>query len=234
MAGKKKADDGNLNDTAAVLYEELVSARDRLGDFSPLTPLDLEQVARAMHEVVFFVITPPRGAGTPLPLPDRTKGQLVAAARNRDLDLYVTAVALIARKAALRRGDGDQPAAHLDSLRNALDALTFDYRRPKRETLATLRAVRSDLDARIGYVIGFRDLGYRFRELPEAYAARLDKKERPDQFFQRVYGAHVPRGLTQADIRKVDPAYYNVLHVWCTRHKRRLSALVPATRARRD
>jgi hypothetical protein len=144
-----------------------------LADFSPLTPLDLEQVARAMHEVVFFLITPPRGAETPLPLPDRTKAQLVTAARNRDLDLYVTAVALLARKAALRRGDGDQPVAHLDSLRNALDALIFDYRRPKRETLATLRAVRSDLDARIGYVADFKNAGYRFRELPEAYAARL-------------------------------------------------------------
>jgi hypothetical protein len=233
MAGKKKADEGNLDD-AAVLYEEVVGTRDRLADFPPLTPLDLEQVARVMHEVVFFLITPPRGAGTSLPLPDRTKEHLIAAARNRDLDLYVTAVALLARKAALRRGDGDQPAAHLDSLRNALDALTFDYRRPKRETLAMLRAVRSDLDARIGYVTGFRNSGYRFRELPGAYADRPDKRERPDQFFQRVYGAHARRGLTQADIRKVDPAYYNVLHVWCTRHKRKLSALVPATRARRD
>ena len=236
MAGKKKPDEGSRENDAVVLYDELVSTRDRLADLPPLTPLDLEEVARLMHEVVFFLITPPRGAAVPLPLPERTKEQLVAAARDRNLDLYVTAIALLTRKAALRRDDGDQPPAQLDGIRNALDALTFDYRRPKRETLGRLspRAIRSDLDARIGYSTGFRNSGYQFRELPETYAARPNKNERPHQFFQRVYAAHVQRGLTQADIRKVDPAYYNVLHVWCTRHKRKLSALVPATRARRD
>jgi hypothetical protein len=234
MVSQKQDSGEGQSDAAAILYDDLIGARDRLADLPPPTSLDFEQVALAMHEVVFFLITPPRGAGTPLPLPDRTKAHLAAAARNRDIDLYVTAIALIARKMALRRGAGNKPAAQLDALRDALDALTFDYRRSKRETLAALRAIRSDLDARIGYVTAFRESGYQFRELPELYASRRDKKERPDQFLKRVYGPHIRRGLSQADIRKVDSAYYNVLHVWCTRHERKLSALVPTTRARRD
>jgi hypothetical protein len=36
-----------------------------------------------MREVIFFLITPPRGAAVPLPLPEQTKAHLVAAARNR-------------------------------------------------------------------------------------------------------------------------------------------------------
>lgn len=218
---------------AVLLYDELINTRDRLAGLPPLTPLDLECATRALHEVVFFLLTPLRGRMTPLAVPEPIKRQLVEAARNRDLDLYVTASALVASKLAQSHETADLAASHLDGLRNALDALTFDYRRPKGETLAMLRVVRADMDGRIAYVTKSRRSGYRFRELPETYAERTDKRERPDQFFHRVYGTHVARGLAQADIRAADPAYYNVLHVWCTRHKRKLSVLVPATRARR-
>jgi hypothetical protein len=141
--------------------------------------------------------------------------------------------ALLARKLALQRRTADLASSQLDALKDALDALTFDYRVTKRTTLTLLRDIKSDLEARIDYVLAFRKTGYRFLERPESYRSRKDKAERPDQFLRRVYGSHVRRGLTQADIRKVDPAFYNVLHVWCTRHKRKLASLVPAARAPR-
>lgn len=217
---------------AVLLYDELINTRDRLAGLPAVTPLDLEIATGALHEVIFFLITPPRGRATPLRMPDEIKSQLVEAARNRVLDLYATVTALVACKLAHPAAAGELAASRLDGLRNALDALTFDYRRPKRETLAMLKAAKTDVEARIKYVAKSRASGYRFRELPEAYASRSDKRERPDQFFQRVYEKHVRRGLTQADIRAADPAYYNVLHVWCTRHQRKMAALVPATRSR--
>jgi hypothetical protein len=133
----------------------------------------------------------------------------------------------------LQRRDNGPAAVQLDAIRDGLDSLTFDYRAPKRDTLAALREIRTDVDARIAYVRSHPKSGYRFPERPERYNDRKDKSERADGFFQRVYAMHVPRGLTQADIRRVDPAFYNVLHVWCTRHGRKLSAFVPATRVRR-
>jgi hypothetical protein len=39
--------------------------------------------------------------------------------------------------------------------------------------------------------------------------------------------------LSQAVIRKADPRFYNVLHVWCVRHQRRIASLVPGTRMKR-
>ena len=224
--------DSDQNKEAYVLYDELLRSRDRLAELPPLTPGDLESVGSAMHELIFFLITPPAGAKTELPLSERAKQALLGAARDRELDLYVTMVALVARKLAARPREG-WASVQLDQLREALDALTFDYNAPKRETLSMLREIRGDLDGRIAYVRAYRKTGYRFSQRPEAYGGRANKAESPDQFFRRIYGPHVQRGLTQADIRKVDPAFYNVLHVWCSRHKRKMSSLVPATRQRR-
>jgi hypothetical protein len=224
--------DSDQSREAYVLYDELLKSRDRLAELPPLTPQDLESVARAMHELVFFLITPPAAVKTELPLSERTKQALLSAARNRDLDLYVTVVGLIASKLAARPREG-WASVQLEQVRDALDALTFDYNAPKRETLAMLQGIKADLDSRIAYVRAYRKTGYRFSQRPETYGGRANRAESPEQFFRRIYGPHVPRGLTQADIRKVDPAFYNVLHVWCSRHKRKMSSLVPATRQRR-
>jgi hypothetical protein len=232
QAGFEWTADSDQNKDAYILYDELLKSRDRLAELPPLTPQDLESVARAMHELIFFLITPPAGAKTELALSDRAKQALLGAARNRELDLYVTVVALLARKLAARPREG-WASVRLDQLRDTLDAMTFDYNAPKRDTLTMLREVRADLDGRIAYVRAYRKTGYQFSQRPETYGGRADRAERPDQFFRRIYGPHVPRGLTQADIRKVDPAFYNVLHVWCSRHKRKMSSLVPATRQRR-
>jgi hypothetical protein len=221
------------SDAASVLYDAIVNARDRLAELPPSTPKDLESTTQAMHEVIWYLMTPPAGAKTDLALDPETKRSLVQAARNRDIDLYVTVTALLARKLALQRRENNLPSAQLDALKDALDVLTFDYRTPKRATLTLLRDIKSDLEARIAYVLAFKKTGYRFLVRPESYRSRKDKAEGPDQFFRRIYGSHVRRGLTQADIRKVDPAFYNVLHVWCTRHHRKLASLVPATRPRR-
>jgi hypothetical protein len=217
-----------------VLYEELVACRNRLADLPPLTSQDFEDVGQAMHEVVWYFLTPPGRAQTELNLPDETKRGLVEAARNRGVDLYATIVGLVARKLAGRSRSGTLKVDQLNVLGEALDALTFDYASPKKVTLATLRELRSDLDARIAYVSAFRPKGYQFQNRPELYAKRLDKSEGPDRFFRRVYGDHARRGLTQADVRRIDPAYYNVLHVWCTRRKRRLSSFLPPSRPSRD
>ena len=135
---------------------------------------------------------------------------------------------------ATRIGDDRIHAVQLDIFNYILDALTFDRRVKKIDAITILKGMKTDLNLRITYVRTCRETGYRFQELPEKYANRKNKNERPDQFFRRVYASHVPRGLTQADIRRTDPAYYNVLHVWHTRHERKLKCLVPSSRARRD
>jgi hypothetical protein len=123
-------------------------------------------------------------------------------------------------------------ATKLAAIGDALDALTFDYRTSKKRVIDTLRGLRADLDARIAYVSGLRRPAYRFTHMPERYNNRSDKRERPDQFFKRVYASHVARGLTQADIRQTDPKFYNVFHVWCTRNRRKLASFVPPARTR--
>ena len=226
--------DAELAESARILYEELIASRNRLADLPPITSQDLADVGQAMHEVFWYLLTPRPEVKTALPLPQKTKDELIEAARNRSADLYVTAVALVGRKFAARRRQGRWKIDQLAAIGDALDTLTFDYAAPKKATLATLRELRSDLDARIAFVSASRPTGYKFRERPERYADRPDKKERPDQFFRRVYGDHARRGLTQADVRKIDAAYYNVLHVWCTRHKRKLSSFLAPSRQSRD
>lgn len=224
---------GETYEALHLLYEELLKSRDRLAGLPPLTPHDIECALSAMHEIIFFLITPPPGRKTELPLPDATQTLLRDAACNRDIDLYVLAVSALAQKIA-NHPEPDQLADHqLAIIRDALDALTFDYRTAKTEMLANLRELRSDLDHRIAYIRSLRKGDYRFPVRPEAYRSRRDKSERPDQFFNRVYAPHVPLGLTQGDIRKADAAYYNVLHVWCSRHHRKLANLVPPARSRR-
>jgi hypothetical protein len=214
------------------LFEELVRSRKRLAELSPLTGQDIESARRAVHELVWYLLTPSPHDETLLSLPQDKKAVLFDAAHNRDLDLYVLATSVLARKLALQGSARSIAIDQVDIIRDALDKLTFDYLSPKKETLATLREIRADLDARIGYVSRSRTPGFRFLEQPERYSERKDKRERPDQFFRRVYGQHVPRGLTQRDIRHIDPKFYNVLHVWCTRHERKLASFLPPARSR--
>ena len=221
----------SLGEDASVLFDELLRSRDRLAGLPPLTRQDFETVSQAMHEVIWFFLTPPRGVKTELSLPDGLKAQLVRSAGDRTGDLYTVAVACIAMKMAASPA-AMKVEAFLDRLGDNLDALTFDLRATKKATLSVLRRVREDVDARIAYVREGRTKGYQFGRLPEMYRDRANKAEKPDAFLRRVYGMDVRRGLTQADVRKVDPAFYNVLHVWCTRHRKRLSAMLPASRSR--
>jgi hypothetical protein len=185
---------------------------------------------RAMHEVIFYFLTPPKGRRTELPFSDGLYARLLKASHDRSADLFVAAVACVAVK--LAANDPPKTAAvSLDAVKEQLDSLAFDVRTTKKRTLELLSQARSEVDARIAYVRDSRPKGFQFLTAPETYAKRPDKSETPDHFFRRVYGAEVRRGLTQADIRKADPAFYNVLHVWCTRHRRRLASLVPASRA---
>ena len=224
--------DNGQSEELSVLFDHLVRSRDRLADLPPLTPQDLERVDRARHEVRFYLLSPPLHVRAELPASDERRVGLVAALHNREADLFAALVGLVAQKLALAP-IGQRQADVLSGLTDALDAITFDYRRPKRDTLTMLRRLREDLEGRLGYVKGLRPSGYRFASKPELYRDRRDKAERPDRFFDRVYRPHVPRGLTQADIRLVDPAYYNVLHVWCSRHGRSMASLVPASRNQR-
>ncbi|WP_049823789.1 hypothetical protein [Bradyrhizobium sp. WSM2254] len=225
--------DSDQSAAAFVLFNELVASRDRLASLPPLTPQDLERVEQAMHEVIWYFLTPPQGRRTELPLPEPAKTFLLKCARNRALDLYVATVALVAQKLAASDREPSSLRGELAALRDGLDALTFDHRATKTSLLAVLRDLRKDLDERIAHVASTPPKGYRFAVPPEKYKSRKKRSEKPDQFFGRVYAAHVPRGLTQADIRRADPAFYNVLHVWCSRHEKKLSGLVPATRTRR-
>jgi hypothetical protein len=221
----------SVAEEAIVLYDELIKSRDRLASLPPLTRHDLQSVALAMNEVIWFFLTPPKGKRTELALSEREKAELVRAARNRSNDLFATAVACLAVKLSapyVRL----TPASIIDGLNDYLDGLTFDLRATKKATLGYLLRARKEIDARIKYVRVDRPKAFQFAQPPEKYSERKNRAEKPDQFFRRVYAAEVRRGLTQADLRRADPAFYNVLHVWCVRHKRLMSGLIPTSRPR--
>ncbi|MEJ0076844.1 MAG: hypothetical protein WDO17_15610 [Alphaproteobacteria bacterium] len=228
---KRSAAIAPIGEQAFVLFDELLRSRDRLAGLSPLTARDLETISQAMHEVIWFFLTPPKGRKTDLALSEEVKAGLLRASGDRTNDLYTLIVAAIALKLAGGRTAPNAPAI-LDRLGELLDSLAFDSRAAKKTALGLLRRAREEVDARIAYVRQGRPQSYRFSRAPEQYRNRRDKTEKPDAFFRRVYGADVRRGLTQADLRRADPAFYNVLHVWCTRREKRLSAMLPASRPR--
>ncbi|WP_157223409.1 hypothetical protein [Rhodovulum sp. PH10] len=226
--------DAKQTEQALILYNELLMSRNRLAALPPVTRQDLEVVRHALHEVVWFFMTPPKRAKTALPLREEVKAELRCAAESRPIDLYVETVALIALKLGRRQESSRSLASDTDALTDLLDTLTFDHRRPKRAIMETLRRLKNNIDARIAYVQNARSKGFTFPHPVESYAERKDKTEKPNQFFGRVYAKYVPLGLTQADIRRADPAFYNVFHVWCSRNHRRPESFVPALRPRRD
>ena len=120
----------------------------------------------------------------------------------------------------------------MEDIEDSLDSLTFDFRATKAVTLERLSQIKSQLEDRIAHVKRSRRKAFRFGAPPEKYKDRAARSETPEQFLRRVYGADLKRGLTQADIRDADPAFYNVLHVWCSRHGKRMARLVPASRMR--
>ena len=210
-------------------YEELLASRDRLAGLPPITREDFNDLALALHETVFYCLTAPAGRST-LPLPQEKTESFLAAARSPDAFLFVSVVAVLAAKIATTRTRGGNLAGQLRLITNALDALAFEYRVPKRELLAALREVQGEVGTRIAEVKAAKSTRFRFSQEPEIYAKRKDKAETPEHFFKRVYAQDVPRGLTQSDIRRVDPAFYNVFHVWCSRHAKRMSRFVPTSR----
>lgn len=62
------AADSDQSEAAYVLFNELVATRSRLAGLPPLTPQDLERVEQAMHEVIWYFVTPPRDRKTELAL----------------------------------------------------------------------------------------------------------------------------------------------------------------------
>src|SRR5262249_22086361 len=94
LPSRPETDDTREN--ALVFYDELLQTRDRLAGLPPPTRGDLERVMMAMHEVFFYLMTPPPDRKTELTLPEATTELLVRAARDRDIDLYVLTIALLA------------------------------------------------------------------------------------------------------------------------------------------
>jgi hypothetical protein len=144
------ADSDQLED-AYVLYEDIVGTRDRVADLGATPPKDMETAARALHEMVSYLLTPPPQAKTELRLPDPIKQELIAAARDRDIERFVLTVALLALKLGKRESETATLAHQLVVIGDALDSISFDYRTPKRSILATLRHLRDDIDARISH-----------------------------------------------------------------------------------
>lgn len=213
------------------IYEEVIGGRDRLAGLPPLTAQDLSSITLAMHEAVWFFLRPPRSGERAPTLPTHTLGGLTLAARDRSGDLFTTLVAALALKLAGRR-IGHTAATLAEDVLDGIESLTFDFRATKATTLDRLSAIKAHVDDRIAYVRRTRRRRFAFSKPPERYRDRPNKRETPDRFLRRVYGADLKRGLTQADIRDADPRFYNVLHVWCTRHRKRMADLVPTSRAR--
>lgn len=212
------------------IYNELIRSRDRLAGLSPLLAKDLIPVTSALHEVVWFFMSPAGGANSPQ-LVEPPGSDLLRAARDRSLDPLSLLIGAVAIKLA-GKGTRQTAATLADDIRDGIDSLTFDFHATKTVTLERLSDIKSHLEDRIAHVKKTRRKAFRFLQTPEMYRNRARKSETPERFLFRVYGADLKRGLTQADIRDVDPAFYNVLHVWCSRHGKRITTLVPASRTR--
>jgi len=229
---KRPSGDRLFLEQALTVYSELVASRNRLASLPPATSRDLELSQIALHEVVWLLMTPPKGAVTTLQLPESAKHALRELAETRSVDLYATVIGLTALKLGRER-QGLNVVDDLDVFTDLLDTLTFDHRRPKRAVIETLRKLKTEIDARIAFISDERAKGFSFPAGIELYSERTNRKEKPDQFFRRVYGHFVAQGMTQADLRKADPAFYNVFHVWCSRNRRRPEGFLPAARPRR-
>ena len=94
-----------------------------------------------------------------------------------------------------------------------------DERIPKRETIATMTELKAEITKRIVALKRRHNKPFVFQQKIPKYAHRDDKSENPKEFLLRVYGAYLPRGLKPVQIGYEDPAFYNVLHAWCSRRK---------------
>jgi len=219
-------DEEGFNEHVTALYGRLLQMRTRFASLAPLTPRDLDLAAQVMHEVFVYMLGVHQNPSD-WPLSAASCATLETAARNRDLDLYVMVVAVLSAKAAKAKEKPEFRANQMDAIADALDALTFEHGITKTALLELFRDLKEDLAKRIAWIKANHVTGYNFPKAPELYRDRRNKKEKPDEFFRRVYAPHVPRGMTQADIRRVDPAFYNGFHVWCARHEKHLSHFVP-------
>ncbi|MGA2998762.1 hypothetical protein [Bradyrhizobium sp.] len=173
------AADSDQLENACVLYEELVGTRDRIADLGAINPKDMETVARALYEVVGYLLTPPPRAKTELRLPQATKHELAAAARSRKIETFVFAVALVALKLGKRENAAVTVAHQLAIIGDALDSISFDYRTPKRSILTTLRRLRDDIDTRISHQRDSRRNGYQFITTVVRQAVRQNREAGP-------------------------------------------------------
>lgn len=215
---------------ALVAFDELVRARPRLAGLAPLSRRELDAATVALHEAVMHFLSRRQGAPAG-PSAGNAADRLLKAARNRSTYAFTVLVAALAIKVSGSR-TAETPNLMIEELTDYLDGIAFDVRATRRATLARLKRVRIEVDARIRHVRESPPAAFQFVAQPELYGGRADKTETPEKFFKRVYGPEVRRGMTQADLRRVDPAFYNVLHVWCSRNKRLISRLVPASRRR--
>jgi hypothetical protein len=207
MAARNTTRDGLANERAEsgeglvyALYEALIRARPRLARLSPLVAADLRPVAHALHEVVWFFLTPTTAPMPGMHTSERVKADLARTARDRSSDVYTTAVAALAVK--LSRDHARQPAASLiEDIQDGLDSLTFDFRATKAVTLERLDQIKAHLEDRIAHVKQSRRTAFRFNSPPEKYKDRKTKTESPERFLRRVYGADLQRGFAHASAR---------------------------------
>jgi hypothetical protein len=104
-----------------------------------------------------------------------------------------------------------------------LDKIVCTHRFNKKETIAHLTQLKAEVTRRIVKVRKSRRKQFIFPSTHQTYAERKDAIKNPSEFFDQVYAKYVTYGLEPADIRTVDPPYYNAFHVWCSRNGRKIS-----------
>ena len=103
--------------------------------------------------------------------------------------------------------------------REILQRLIDNERLSKTETIAALTELKMEITTKIVALRFRRTKPFAFPRKMQKYGDRYDKKEKPKEFLLRVYGTYLRRGLKPAQVRYEDPAFYNVLHTWCSRNK---------------
>ena len=195
------------------LYDIVVKLTDGLLADSPLSLLEVEAVLDSNAIVTRFIaMLAPYGIIEP-------------SERNVDVTLNSCLSSLLAMKIRDKKIYESTHDEYMTRCTQLLDYLVSDERVSKTATINALTKIKSEVTRRIKYVRARHAKPFKFVPAVEKYADREDKHENPEQFFQRVYGRFLARGLLPVHIKYEDSSYYNVLHVWCSRNKKEVNAL---------
>jgi hypothetical protein len=204
------------------MYNLIVVMTDGLLASGPVSALEIEAILDANATVSRFIDILSK------------KGIIIPSKKNIDVTLNSCLSAILAMKIRDRHIYEATKEECINRCRQLLDYIVNDERVSKKETIETLTELKMEITRRIKHVRTRHAKPFKFLPPPEKYSERTDKKENPEQFFDRVYKKFLVRGIKPVHLKYEDEGYYNVLHVWCSRRGKDINRLFDREEPDRD